>query len=294
MPLINGIILNNDGPTRVAERAGDTDSCIDITIVSVSVWLETSWKLLPLMGSDHRLTLTTIKRKKDQPLQRKKTQGFRYDTRKQSVICTLRRRVKVEREGKTRKKDEYDKPEWMTEEVDKIWKDKMVASKRYSQAKKDELGAGEVLRRKVEYNRLTALYQRTAERRRQEVWDRFCEENDPSDPKVASNFWKLAKSMGRKVTGTASAGPKVIKGLNGEWLTTDEEKGQAFLTRYLGQLQQQGEERANQAWNEADEHVKSTGQEVHEKPVTKHELDMVLQATKKTLLQDQRPLGILT
>ncbi len=34
LPQIPGIILNNDRPTRYAERAGDSDSCIDITIVS--------------------------------------------------------------------------------------------------------------------------------------------------------------------------------------------------------------------------------------------------------------------
>ena len=260
----------------MAERVGDTDSCIDITIVSLSMWLETNWKLLPLMGSDHRPALITIKRKKEHLPERKRTQGFRYDSRKQDIVSRMRRVVKVEREGRTSRKQENDKPEWMTEEVEKIWNSKMEASKSYSLAKKQRLGAEEVQKRKSEYNRLTALYQRSAENSRQAVWDRFCEECDPSDPKVPSNFWKLAKSMGKTVTGTASAGPKVIKGMNGEWLMTDEDKGQAFMTRYLSQLQQHGEERVNKAWEEVDERVKRTGQEGREKTVTKSELDRVL------------------
>jgi hypothetical protein len=54
LPNINGSIINNDAPTRVAERPGDADSCVDLTFVSVAALLEVSWKLLPLMGSGHR------------------------------------------------------------------------------------------------------------------------------------------------------------------------------------------------------------------------------------------------
>ena len=46
LPSLKGVIFNNDGPTRIAERAGDSDSCVDLTITSAASMLEISWKLL--------------------------------------------------------------------------------------------------------------------------------------------------------------------------------------------------------------------------------------------------------
>ncbi len=43
---INGMIINNDGPTRVAERVGDSDSCTHLIIVYYNVLLDLKWKLL--------------------------------------------------------------------------------------------------------------------------------------------------------------------------------------------------------------------------------------------------------
>ncbi len=60
LPGIHGVIINNDGPTRIAERAGDSDSCIDLTLVTPSVLLQVHWKLLPLMGSNHRPAISAV------------------------------------------------------------------------------------------------------------------------------------------------------------------------------------------------------------------------------------------
>jgi hypothetical protein len=62
---IDGIMLNNDAPTRIADRATDTDSAIDLTFVSPDLATSLGWKLLLLMGSDHRPVVTRIFRRRD-------------------------------------------------------------------------------------------------------------------------------------------------------------------------------------------------------------------------------------
>ena len=76
-PSLNGILMNDNGPTRVAERPGDSDSCIDLSIATARAVLDLKWKLLPLMGSDHRPILVHLA-KGTANKQPRKVQGFRY------------------------------------------------------------------------------------------------------------------------------------------------------------------------------------------------------------------------
>ena len=61
LPQINGFLVNIDGPTSIADRLRDSDSCIDLTIVTHEILTEVGWKLLPLMGSNHLPALTNIR-----------------------------------------------------------------------------------------------------------------------------------------------------------------------------------------------------------------------------------------
>jgi len=274
---VNGVIINNCGPTRHAERAGDSDSCIDITIVSPVLLIETTWSLLPLMGSDHCPTLVTIRRQKPN-IERRKTSGFKYDSRNRTVISKLRRDVKTDKQNKV-KEPKSKKPVWMTEEVERKWEAKITASKAYSNAKKDHLSPETILERKIDFKRTTAEYQRTAENRRQEEWDKFCQNSDPANSKVQTQFWNLAKNMSKTKNGQNCIGPQVIFGPNGEQLKTDEEKGNAFLARFKSQLQQNGSEVVKNAWEKADQRIRED--DSREKPVTLHELESVLHSIEK-------------
>jgi endonuclease/exonuclease/phosphatase (EEP) superfamily protein YafD len=118
LPEINGLIVNNDSPTRVAERCTDTDSAIDITIVSTCLATEVNWKLLPLMGSDHRPVLTsiiTLSHSIGHNTQRKT--GFRYRTSTKSVIGKCRS-VAAERRLQNRQGKRTQKPAWLNVEVE--------------------------------------------------------------------------------------------------------------------------------------------------------------------------------
>ena len=187
LPQINGFLVNNDGPIRIADRVADSDSCIDLTIVTHEILTEVGWKLLPLMGSDHRPTLTNIKlgRKGEQ---KRGITRFRYNTRKRNVINNARRAVKSAKSGRTIKRTERSKPKWLSGGIEELLNVKMEASKKYTEAKKQKMGEVEIARRKAENYKATAAYQTATEKNRQDIWDRFCTECDPSDPTVPGNW----------------------------------------------------------------------------------------------------------
>ncbi len=265
LPGINGIIINNDGPTRIAERLGDSDSCIDLTVVTPTVLLELSWKLLPLMGSDHRPAISTVQHSRRNSLRTNWKCGFRYRTGGKAVVNRVRRTIKESRQKLKRKTRA--RPEWITPAVEIAWQKKLTAGKEYTEAKKKQLGQIEIQNRKEAYSSATKLYKDTAEEARQQVWDRFCETSDPADPTVISRFWRLAKSMGKAVRGESS-GPHQITGLSGEKLTTEEEKGKAFLSRYVSQLQPNGQAAVQEVWNEVNQRIIRSNQQSQEPEIT--------------------------
>ena len=277
LPQISGVIVNNDGPTRIAERAGDSDSCIDLTIVSLPVLLDVRWKLLPLMGSDHRPALVHISTHHT-GREQVRYERFRYKTRGSSITAKLRNEVRQERSKRVKR--DVKKPSWMTGEVEKAWQEKLTASSAFIAAKKDRESRAVIEERKRKFNELADTYTQVAEKARQSEWDKFCLECDPNDPAVINKFWKLAKTLRNTASG-GRAGPQQIKGPQGEFLRTDKEKGEAFLSRYKGQLQPNGETTVKAAWQEVDARVRAQEREVQDKPVSVGELDAVLRATRK-------------
>ncbi len=96
---------------------------------------------------------------------------------------------------------------------------------------------------------------------------------------MTNKFWNLVKTLQNSSSGS-TVGPQQIKGPQGELLRTDKEKGEAFLLRYKGQLQPNGEATVKAAWREVDAQVK-TGGDIQDQPVTVGELMAVLRATRK-------------
>ena len=189
LPAIDGIIINNDGPTRFAERAGDADSCIDLTMVSPGLAPAIDWKLLPLLGSDHRPTMTTIKwhRAGKSPRQHKAAQGFRYIRSIISAVDRTREKVR-ERRLASNGVGKKGQPPWMTDEVQELWQQKVDAGKHYVRAKRQQLGQVIIQERKMLFQTATEQYKLGATNAKQEAWDSFCESCDPQDGSVTTKF----------------------------------------------------------------------------------------------------------
>ena len=278
LPSIGGILLNNDGPTRVAERPGDSDSCIDLTMVSPLLAMNVKWKTLPLMGSDHKPILIHLV-KGGKPQRAKNPPGFQYRTRGSSIVHKVRRQVR-EAGSRRPKKPVRQKPRWWTEEVEETWNEKLSRSREYSAAKSQKLPQQEIKQRRSAFNEAAENFQETSRKNKQHLWDSFCCECDPWDMAATSKFWTLAKEMKRCSTGDGPS-PQLIKGLAGEPLRTDREKGEAFLARYQSQLQPDGPAIVKQAKAEVDQRLlQETGMPA-DPPVTLEELESTLQAIPK-------------
>jgi len=278
LPSLKGVIFNNDGPTRLAERPGDTDSCVDLTIASAAAMLEIGWKLLPPLGSDHRPVLITIKHGKGAATKLKPHPGFKYKSRGKGVIPRARNTAKTARKERTKKRSGNSRA-WSNPVVEDAWEGKLKAGKDYIKAKKEGQNQVFIEQKRDTFKQATNEYQSAAEEARQEAWTNFCENSDPADTKVISKFWKLAKSM-RKATDDSSSGPHQITGLRGEKLVTDEEKGRAFMERFRGQLQMDGKESVEDAWDEINGRMLNSSQG-KEPEVTTKEFNTILKQTKK-------------
>ena len=280
LPEVRGIILNNDGPTRISDRAGDTDSCIDLTMATPDAVMYLNWKLLPLMGSDHRPALTCVTHQwKTKTQSRRPRKPFRYKVAGKSIVEKCRRSAK-DRRLQPKQKKEHGKPKWWNEATELAWNEKMKASKAYTKAKKHNADRQAIENLRQEFNAAVANYKREADQARQSLWDSFCEDCDPGDLNVASRFWDLAKRLKSSATGGAS-GPQQITGDNGEALRTDEEKGQAFRARFLSQLQQNSEAKVCVAWEEVNERLAANPEQGTEPPVTLQEVETILANIRK-------------
>ena len=278
---IEGTIVNNEGPTRVAERPGDIDSCVDLTISSSSALMDFSWKLLPLMGSDHRPVLVTIRKAGTSPVGKQKSERFQYKDRGKSVVNRCRKQVresqKLKRIGRDKK---YRATPWTTDEVDLMWNRKMEASKEYLRAKKEKKGVVEVEAKRQAFREAADVYKEVSCEAKQQAWNKFCEECNPSDQGVTGKFWKLAKTMVKSASGGETC-PQQIVGSNGERLTSEEEKGQAFLKRYITQLQPNGEAVAKETWEEINQLILDSEAECQDPVVTDEELNSILKSVTK-------------
>jgi hypothetical protein len=110
-----------------------------------------------------------------------------------------------------------DKPKWWNQEAEEAWDAKMKASKVYTQSKKARAEPSAVQEMRLNFNTATATFKIIAEQARQDVWDNFCIECDPSDLTIVIRFWNLARQIKSKATGGVS-GPQQITGENGEHL----------------------------------------------------------------------------
>ena len=182
------------------------------------------------MGSDHRPLLITVRRSTQCHDSHRRNVGFRYLTRGKSAVSRAR---KVVQEAYLQKRQERKSgggytPPWMTDDVRKAWEEKMSASKEFSKAKRENKGQVQIQARREAFNSAATKYREVASEAKQAAWNRFCEESDPTDLSVTSRFWKLAKAMSKTANGGDSS-PQQITGPDGEKLTTDIEKGEAFL-----------------------------------------------------------------
>ena len=131
---LKAVLINSYGPTRVAERSGDADSCINITMASADLVPEISWKLL-LLESDHKPALIKLLKPSCQQV-REPMDKFKYDVSGVDVISQLRA-------SKTRQKStSAQTPQtWLDNKfINKPWENKLAASRSYTDAKRQKTG----------------------------------------------------------------------------------------------------------------------------------------------------------
>ena len=113
----SNLIYANDGRiTRIATKKGDTNSAIDLALMSPDLEGKYKWDVMEQHGSDHLPCTLYIKRNK-QVSTAKRRSAFRYNLDSTDVITTLRKQAR--QSGRKRSKI-LQQPPWWNPDVEEI------------------------------------------------------------------------------------------------------------------------------------------------------------------------------
>ena len=85
MEVLSMMPILSYGPAKIAELPGDSDTSIDITLVSPGLVPETSCTLFPLLGSDYRPILIKLPKSKQ-----RSPDKLTYDIKDDYVVTKVR------------------------------------------------------------------------------------------------------------------------------------------------------------------------------------------------------------
>ena len=227
-------VLATTTPTHQATRAGDTDSTIDLALISPRL---TAWAKAETLGpheSDHLPVVFSLQKPAQQ--QRVRTQNpFRYNKKGPDTISTLRRNAtskKAHKQGNTTRQQ----PPWWNKETEAAWHAKRAAVKAWQIQKRNQLLDPEVepgQRVHAEMKARTEEFKQVAREAKATRWKSFCEKI--SADTTLTQFWNFYQQM--EGATTAKTTPD-LHGPSGQVLKTNGEKGEALLVRFIEQSDQ--------------------------------------------------------
>ncbi|RUS86340.1 hypothetical protein EGW08_005925 [Elysia chlorotica] len=227
----NLTLINTSAMTRLAQRDGEEDSNIDLAVIKMRDADQQKWQDLHSYGSEHLPCVVMIKKEgKDVKRKDRQPKPFQYSRSKETVLDRIRTAAWVPKS----KKPDINQPAYWNEELDDLWLQKRKATRAWQIARKATPNLAETIQEKKNLmTTATQKFKETAASLKHEKWLSFAKE--VSTEKALSGFWNLHKRMNKRNSETTS---KNIKDDDDNILKTDEEKGQAFLARYIQQTHQ--------------------------------------------------------
>ena len=212
-------------PTHPAKRQGDTDSTIDMALVSSRLTSVIHAEALTSHGSDHKPVAFSMRRPGKEQTTRPPN-PFKYAT-----SGTVVNRIRA-RKPKTTKKPSQRRvqPPWWNEEVQQAWNEKRAAVKQWQ---KDRKRPNPDPSLEDEMKERTKTFKTLADEARQTKWKKYCE--DLSRDTTLTEFWQFYQEMEGKSKETI---PSDMIDTNGGLLKTNQEKGAALFERFIHQSDQ--------------------------------------------------------
>ena len=220
----NLICLNDGSVTRLAQREGDSDSAIDLALVTPSIVPSSSWFAMGSLGSDHLPCGVHVRRHSERQA-RKAPRVFSYDIKSEDPVSRLRKKARPPPQQKRR----VTQPPWWNNELESLWVAKRKSLKAFQRHPGDETA------KKLAKSAANA-FKEEAEKAKSQKYEAFCEE--VSADKALIKFWNLYGAMHNK------AKSRVIPDFadeNGVMLHSDSEKGEALFERFIRQTDQKNE-----------------------------------------------------
>lgn len=219
--------INDGSVTRTATRPGDSNSVIDLALTTLQVAQQCKWQSLGSQDNDH-IPCTIFVRRSRTNKSAKRKRAFTYKCANDNPVDKLRQQRQVKPE--TLNKERRDQPPWFTLEVERLWEAKRKACRR-SQRNKGDANL------KEEAKQAAKVFEEAANKEKEQRYEDFSQ--TVSQDRTLYKFWRLYGAMnGSK---TSNEVPD-FRREDDVWMRTPEEKGTAFLTRYLAQTDQQNEE----------------------------------------------------
>ena len=218
----NLVFLNDGSMTRLAQRNGESDSAIDLALVTPSLVPSSDWFVMSNLGSDHLPFGVHVRRQNEQEA-KKSPRVFTYDIKSDDPVSRLRKKARPPPRQNRRR---VSQPPWWNSELETLWVAKRRALKSF-QRHPDEATAKERARAAVN------TFKEEAVKAKSKKYETFCEE--VSADKALIKFWNLYGAMHNKHK--AKKIPDFADE-NGLMLHSDREKGEAFFERYLKQTDQ--------------------------------------------------------
>ena len=218
--------INDGSITRMATRPGDSDSVIDLTLTTLQIASSCNFRVLGPQGNDHLPCSVLIKRSKN-PKRTKRTKAFKYSKEGDDPITKLRVKKSPAIPQKGRRREQ---PPWFTKEVEELWTQKRTACRR---SQRDKHNAQLKEAAKVASN----AFEKAAGNEKERLYEEFS--RTVTEDRTLHKFWQLHKAMnGNK----SKAEIPDFRTEDDVWMRTSEEKGAAFLERFLRQTDQKNEE----------------------------------------------------
>ena len=182
-------------------------------------------------GSDHLPCSVKLRAQKEKQLKQRNKKPFRYSRDSGSdVLQRLRNQAWSIKTVRTR----FEQPPYWNPDLENMWLQKRRSTKAWQKARKrPDLSNDAIGQLKEQMNKDAQFFKDKANEAKQAKWEEFTRE--VAADKALHKFWKLHKKMnGTRADRTTTA----IKDESGTSLETDEEKGKAYLTRYIQQTHQ--------------------------------------------------------
>ena len=240
--------MSTASPTHPGTRQGDTDSTIDLALVSPKLVPWTRAETLASHGSDHLPVVFSLQ-KPGIEQKRKLQYPFQYGKSDMGVMSKLRAH-KPAHTTNPRQKAAI-QPPWWNKETQAAWTDKRTMVKLWQ---KERSKPHPDLTIKALMEEKTEVFKRVASEAKDRQWKSFCDTLNRDT--TLTHFWQFYRQMEGCAANTNT--PDLIDA-SGSVLKTSKEKGSALLQRFVQQSNQNNLNERKAVWEGLDRTLTEAG-----------------------------------